>query len=155
MSPSADSNQHLVFESQSQSLPNCGKLCHRGELCFSFTFDTNQNTCRGYKSSVTTTPIPFSTGSANYFVNTGLLTSLGFQMLSNSGTFYKVTELELCQTSAVDFCAQQYSGLMRIKSESEMLNLQNVIAGNTILATDHNQLFVSGTYMLSEWRYAD
>ncbi|XP_033755079.1 uncharacterized protein LOC117338028 [Pecten maximus] len=155
MSPSADLNQHLVFESQSRSLPNCGKLCHRGELCFSFTFDTNQNTCRGYKLLVTKTLMTFSTESTDYFVNAGLLTSLGIKILSNRGTFYKVIELELNQTSAAYVCTQQNSGLMRIKSESEMLSLQNVIAGNTILATDHIQLFVSGTYVLPEWKYTD
>ncbi|XP_033755078.1 uncharacterized protein LOC117338027 [Pecten maximus] len=155
MSPSADLNQHLVFESQSQSLPNCGKLCHRGELCFSFTFDTHQNTCRGYKLIATKTLVTFSTESTNYFVNAGLLTSIGIKIVSNIGTFFKVTELDLNQTIASDVCTRQYSGLMRIKSESELLSVQNVIAGNTILATDHSQLFVSGTYVLPEWRYTD
>ncbi|XP_033755590.1 uncharacterized protein LOC117338368 isoform X2 [Pecten maximus] len=154
MLPSADLDQHLVFDTSSRLLPNCGILCHRGELCFSFTFDTNQNTCRGYNSSVTTTSFLF-TGSTHYFVNAGLLTSLGFQILSKSSTFYRVTELELSQTGAADVCTQQYSGLMRIKSEAKMLNLQNVIAENTILATNHSHLFVSGTYVLPEWKYTD
>ncbi|XP_060075528.1 uncharacterized protein LOC132555193 [Ylistrum balloti] len=85
----------------------------------------------------------------------GIFTSLGYRQIKKGGLIYRVNEVSLNQTSASEMCIQQHSQLVRIDSKSDMLSLQTIVAGNTILAKYHFQLFVSGMYMSNQWQYSD
>ncbi|XP_060075527.1 hemocytin-like [Ylistrum balloti] len=146
--------QNIIFETPSSSLPECGKQCHKDKRCISFSFDMSQRNCSGYPS-VPAIHTAFSAGLTPFFVKKGIFTSLGYRQIKKGGLIYRVNEVSLNQTSASEMCIQQHSQLVRIDSKSDMLSLQTIVAGNTILAKYHFQLFVSGMYMSNQWQYSD
>ncbi|XP_060085452.1 uncharacterized protein LOC132564847, partial [Ylistrum balloti] len=130
--PSQDYTQHVLFETLSSSLPECDQQCHKDKECGFFSFDMNQGNCRGFVSTPTTYSA-FSTGLTPSFVKRGLFTSLGYRQIKNESLIYRVNGVSLNQTSASNVCIQQHSQLLKIAFESEMLSLQTIVAGNTIL----------------------
>ncbi|XP_021359658.1 neuropilin-1-like isoform X1 [Mizuhopecten yessoensis] len=81
--------------------------------------------------------------------------ALGFKPVLNDDTLYKVNERDHNQLDAARLCTQQYSQLIKIDSLSLMASLKAVVEGNDILRNAHNQMYVSGRYVLNQWQYSE
>ncbi|XP_060085358.1 uncharacterized protein LOC132564745 [Ylistrum balloti] len=150
ISPPIEYEQHVLLETQSKNLPVCGKLCHMEKECRFFNFDIIQKKCSMF-SLMHTTSTTFSAEMTPFFFNKGKYTSLGYRQIQHGRFMYKVNEVSMNQESASKECMQQRSWLIKIDSESAMLSLQNVIAGNVRLdQTVCSEYLVSGLYGLDD-----
>ncbi|XP_060076716.1 uncharacterized protein LOC132556343 [Ylistrum balloti] len=152
--PTPDYKQRVVLQTKSKNLPACGKLCHMDKECRFFNFDMIQKKCSMF-SSMHTIYTAFSAEMTPFFVNKGKYTPLGYRQIQQGRFMYKVNEVRMNQESASKECMQQHSWLIKIDSASDMLSLQNVIAGNVRLELGYSHLFVSGRYLSMKWQHND